>query len=561
MKKFAITFTLLVLLSSITTTPPFVAASENGLEKVIISFEGDIDYQVLKEIGATVYSELDAISSVVATIPSSTVMKAATELSIKPISNEAIFKAAVQQPNWGYHQIKAPNALNLGYTGKGVKIAIIDSGINSKHPDLAVAGGASMIEGESPFIDGAGHGTHVAGVIAAQNNSIGVIGAAPDAEIYSVKVLSSQGAGTLQAVMEAIQWTIDNDMDIINMSLTTASNVPELEELLKKANELGIIVVAAAGNIETIDTEGMYVQNTSNVLYPARYPSVIAVGSTGKNNRHSGFSYKGDAVELVAPGEAINSTFSTTQTIGHNDYRTSEGTSVSTPFAASVFAQYKEAFPHLTAGQLRETVKRGTLDLGPIGKDSSFGYGLVQSLQSQAALYPDLVANLWYNESIQYIFDRGIVAGFPDGTYRPSSTITRADAVTMLGRALGFNLDASNHYFDDVNKTSYAARYINKAYELGYISGMPDGSFRPSAPIKRGDMAVIIKRVFELESTSTSPFTDVNPGMYYADAVQAAYENNIVKGYSPETFRPEASITRAENAVILSKSLKTQSVQ
>ncbi|WP_282020316.1 S8 family peptidase [Planomicrobium okeanokoites] len=559
MKKTAITFILLVLLTSMSITPAFAATSENDLEKVIISFEDSIDYQALEDMGAEIHSELDAISSVIATIPSATVMKADTEVSVKNIPEGPIFKAAAQQPSWGYQHIKAPSALKLGYTGKGVKIAVIDSGINSKHPDLSVAGGASMIDNTSPFTDGAGHGTHVAGVIAALNNTIGVVGAAPDAEIYSVKVLASSGAGTLEDVLEGIQWAIDQDMDIINLSLTTDFNIPELEALLKKANELGIIVVAAAGNIEIVDTRGNYVQNTADVLYPARYPSVIAVGSTDTNNRLSGFSYRGPSVEIVAPGQGIYSTFSTIATSGHDDYKSSEGTSVSTPFVSAVFAQYKEAYPHLTNAQLRASVKRAVIDLGVKGKDNLYGHGLVQSLQSKVALFPDLRTDYWYSESIQYIFERGIVTGFPDGTYRPESTITRAEAMTMIGRALGLKTDATKHYFKDVKTDSYAAGYINKAYELGYIKGVTSTSFHPESPIKRGDMAVIMKRVFELTSSGGNTFSDVDASKYYADAVQATYENGIVQGYKIDnTFRPEASITRAENAEILSKSLKLQ---
>lgn len=555
MKKTAITSILLVLFFSLSITPS-LAAAENDLEKVIISFEDSIDHQALEDMGAVIHSELDAISSVIASIPSTTILQADTNINVKALSDEEIFKAAAQQPSWGYQHIKAPTALKLGYTGKGVKIAVIDSGINSQHPDLSVAGGASMIEGSSPFTDGNGHGTHVAGVIAALNNSYGVVGAAPDAQIYSVKVLSSGGGGTLQAVLDGIQWAIDQKMDIINLSLTTEYDIPELKAIVKKAYDSGIIIVAAAGNIETVDTKGIRVQDQSDVLFPARYPSVIAVGSTDTNNKLSNFSYRGPSVELVAPGEGIYSTYADSLTAGHEDYRASEGTSVSTPFAAAVFAQYKQAYPHLSNNQLRETVRRAAIDLGPKGKDSSFGHGLVQSLQSKVALFPDLRTNYWYSSSIQYIFDRGVIHGFPDGTYRPNATITRADAVTMIGRALKLKTDASKHYFKDVKTGSYAAGYINKAHELGYIEGMPYGNFQPDTPIKRGDMAIIMKRIYDLTSTGGNSFTDVQASKYYAEAVQAAFESGIVQGYGANTFRPEAPITRAENAEILSKALK-----
>ncbi|RLQ84889.1 S8 family serine peptidase [Planomicrobium sp. Y74] len=553
MKKLSTTSFLLILLSAFISIPGF-AETPNNTEKVIISFENDIDFEELEKMGAEIHSELDAISSVIATLPEAVIMKANTDTdgSIKSISEDEIFKVAAQQPTWGYQHIKAPSALKLGYTGKGVKIAVIDTGINASHPDLRVAGGISMIGDSSPLTDGNGHGTHVAGVIGGLNNSIGVVGAAPDAEIYSVKVLGSDGAGKLENVLNGIQWAIDQKMDIINLSLTTENDIPELQELLKKAFQQGILIVGAAGNIETLT------QEQEDTLYPARYPSVIAVGSIKNDNALSNFSYQGPSVELVAPGQGINSTYSNAETITQEDYKVSQGTSVSTPFVAAIFAQYMEAYPHLSNTQLRETVKRSLIDLGVKGKDRSFGYGLVQSIQVQAALFPDLKTNFWYTDSIQYIFDRSITNGFPDGTFRPASSITRADAMTMIGRAIGMQPDSSQHYFTDVSKTSYSAGYINKAYELGYIKGMPDGSFQPNAPIKRGDMAVIIERVFTFTSSGGSSFSDVNESKYYAEAIQAAYENGIVQGFDDHTFRPEAAITRAENAVILSKSLKYQ---
>lgn len=225
----------MVFLCAFVDTSAF-AEIASSKEKVIISFENDIDYEELEKMGAKIHSELDAISSVIATLPEAVIMKANTDMdaSIKSISEDKIFKVAAQQPTWGYQHIKAPNALKLGYTGKGVKIAVMDTGINARHPDLRVAGGISMIGDSSPLTDGNGHGTHVAGVIGALNNSIGVVGAAPDAEIYSVKVLGSDGAGKLEYVLNGIQWAIDHEMDIINLSLTTENNIPELQELLKK---------------------------------------------------------------------------------------------------------------------------------------------------------------------------------------------------------------------------------------------------------------------------------------------------------------------------------------
>lgn len=526
-------------------------AAENELERKIISFKEEIDYELLEEMGAEIHEEFDAISAVSVTLPNDKMIQAASnDSSIEYVEENSVVKAAAQTTTWGYRTIRANTAASLGYTGKGVKIAIIDSGINSKHPDLKVAGGVSKVENSSAFTDGNGHGTHVAGVIGAQNNSIGTVGVAPDAQLYSVKVLTSRGIGTLEGVVAGIQWAIDQKVDIINMSLTTVNDDKTLRDITKKAYDAGILIVAASGN----DREsGLY----SDVLYPARFPSVIAVGSVSQLNKLSYFSNYGASQELVAPGENILSSFTDSKSATQEDYAISEGTSVAAPFAAGTFAQYMEAYPHLSNKQLRETVKRAATDLGVAGRDNTYGNGLVQSLKIKAALFPDLKNGVWYSDPIKNIFDRGIVTGFPDGTYRPGATITRAEAMTMLGRAKKLSTTSKTHHFSDVPKGSYAAGYINTAYELGYIKGVGNGKFRPNDPIKRGDMALVLKAAFELTGTQQTSFTDVPTSAYYYEAIQAAHANNIVKGYEADnTFRPQNPITRSENAELMSNALK-----
>ncbi|WP_239457166.1 S8 family peptidase [Planococcus versutus] len=336
------------------------AATEgtDASDHLIISFKDTIDYALLEEMGAVIHEEFDAISAVSVTLPSEQMVQAASNhSSIEYIEENAIVKAAAQTTTWGYKAIKANTATSLGYTGKGVKIAIIDSGINSKHPDLKVAGGVSKIENSSAFTDGNGHGTHVAGVIGAQNNSIGTVGVAPSASLYSVKVLSANGIGTLEGVVAGIQWAIDQKVDIINMSLTIDNDKQSLRNITKKAYDAGIVVVAAAGNERE---KGLF----KDVLFPARYSSVVAVGSVSKLNKLSYFSNYGASQELVAPGEGILSSFTNAKTTTQDDYAISEGTSVAAPFVAGTFAQYMEAYPHLSNKQLRETVKRATIDLG-----------------------------------------------------------------------------------------------------------------------------------------------------------------------------------------------------
>ncbi|WKA57845.1 S8 family serine peptidase [Planococcus shenhongbingii] len=550
MKKIYVLAATALTLISLNINHIEVAASENEPEKVIISFKDEIDFEVLDEMGAEVQEELNSINAVVVTLPDQqSIESASIDSSIEYIEEDHLVKAAGQMQTWGYKQIKANTASKIGYTGKGVKIAVVDSGINNKHPDLKIAGGVSKISGLTAFADKLGHGTHVAGIIGAQNNSIGTVGVAPDASLYSIRVLSDEGFGDMTDVIAGIEWAIEQKMDIINLSLTTQTNSPSLQAVVKKAYDQGIIIVAASGN---------YRANLSikDVLFPARLPSVIAVGSVSQLNKLSYFSNFGPNQELVAPGENIKSTFVDAKTSTQEDYMVSEGTSMAAPFAAGTFAQYMEAYPHLTNVQLRATVNRAAMDLGAKGRDNLYGHGLVQSLSSKAALFPDLVPDIWYTSAIQKIFDQNITNGFSDGTFRPNSSITRGEAVTMIGRALNLNKNNINHKFTDVPKNSYAAGYINSAVELGYVKGITATNFSPDAPINRGDMAVLIQRIYNLKSTQNTQFSDVPSSKYYYDAVQAVFENNIVKGYPNGTFRPENPITRAENAQILSNSLE-----
>lgn len=225
-----------ILLSGLSATHAAAAETSNESERVIISFNEEIDYKLLEEMGAEIHEEFDSISAVSVTLPEEGMIQSASnESSIEYIEENSEVRAAAQTTTWGYRAIKANTASKLGYTGKGVKIAIIDSGINAKHPDLKVAGGISKVENSRHDTDSNGHGTHVAGVIGALNNSIGTVGVAPDAKLYSVKVLSANGVGTLEGVVAGIQWAIDQKVDIINMSLTTINDDKVLRDIDRKS--------------------------------------------------------------------------------------------------------------------------------------------------------------------------------------------------------------------------------------------------------------------------------------------------------------------------------------
>lgn len=261
---------------------------------------------------------------------------------------------------YSHEKTNVPNAWKSGLTGKGIEIAILDTGITN-HKDLDIAGGVSTVEYTNSYLDDNGHGSNVAGIIASKDNNEGTTGVASDADIYSVKVLNYAGKGDLMDIIEGMDWAIQKGVDIINVSLGTYSNSATLKAKVDEAVEKGIIVVAASGN--TGDT---------NITYPAKYDNVVAVGATDQNNNRASFSTYGPQVDVVAPGVGIVSTY-----LG-NMYANGNGTSQAAPYVSGILALYSQQYPDKSAKELVQMLYDNALDLGAKGKDNHYGHGLVQ---------------------------------------------------------------------------------------------------------------------------------------------------------------------------------------
>ena len=227
---------------------------------------------------------------------------------------------------WGVDRIDAELSWATS-RGAGVKIGIIDTGISKSHPDLAgnLKGGVNFVAQKgritaSKWDDDNGHGSHVAGIAAAVDNDEGVIGVAPDADLYAIKVLDRRGSGFLSDVIDGIYWSINNGMDVINMSLGCNCDIPSLQSAVDAAAGAGVVVVAAAGNAGS---------GADTVIYPAKYSSAIAVAATDNTDARASFSSTGPTVEMAAPGVAIFSTWK------NGDYNTISGTSMASPRVAA----------------------------------------------------------------------------------------------------------------------------------------------------------------------------------------------------------------------------------
>jgi PKD repeat protein len=272
-----------------------------------------------------------------------------------------------EEYQYGIRKMGGEDYHQKGYLGQGVRIGVIDTGIDPNHPDLHVAGGYSFFRKSPDYSDIVFHGTHVAGIIAAKRNGFGVVGMAPEAEVYSLAVFNEIGQASIGNLIDAIQWCIDHDIDIINMSFGSDFPSAAMKEALQKASDAGILLVAAAGNSGRGDYD--------NVLYPAKYDTVIAVAAIDENDQVADWSSRGPEVELAAPGVAVLSTFSRPNYYEHT-YQYLSGTSMATPHIVGLAALIMSANPGISSAELRRRLATFTQDLGPAGRDIEYGFGL-----------------------------------------------------------------------------------------------------------------------------------------------------------------------------------------
>lgn len=332
--------------------------SEQPLHKIVV-FKAGTDNTAAEEIivkaGGAVKKPLRLINGYAAVMPSKAAEKAlAANPRVLRIDNDDIVtiskapKGATPPPQpaetlpWGIDRIDADLAW-AAVNGTGVNVAIIDTGIDKNHPDLIdnIKGGINVINVHKSYQDDNGHGTHVAGIIGAVDNEIGVVGVAPKVNIYAIKALNSAGSGYISDIIEGLQWTIGK-ADVINMSLGSNYDNLSLHQAIINVYNAGITVVAAAGN------DG---PDSNSVDYPARYPEVIAVSAVDSNGQVAYWSSRGPEVDLAAPGVNINSTW-------NNDfYNTISGTSMAAPHVTGTVALTISAKGRLTPDKMKAYLK------------------------------------------------------------------------------------------------------------------------------------------------------------------------------------------------------------
>jgi len=342
--------------------------SASAMVKVIVTFDHQpqaADLELITDLGGVIKRTYQIVPAVAASLPEENIPALEARSVVVDVDIDVVVQAVAETLPWGVDRIDAEQ-VHAFNKGAGVKVAVLDTGIDLDHPDLAVAGDVTFVDGTTSGDDDNGHGTKVAGVIAALDNDIGVIGVAPEAELYSVKVLNSSASGSVSDILAGIEWAIENRMDVINMSFASTLAFPaSVHDAIELAYNTGVLLVAGAGN------NGNAAGTGDNITYPARYPEVIAVGGTDTQDNRWSASSTGPALELMAPGVNVETT-----AIG--GYGTLTGTSMASPHAAGVGALLIASLME-SNHDVRQRMQQTVEDLGDVGWDSLYGYGLVDA--------------------------------------------------------------------------------------------------------------------------------------------------------------------------------------
>jgi len=379
-KKFLSAFVIILIVFSSLAISSVGSAVPAEKVAVIIGFKGASDAALVNAHGGEITYQYQYVSAIATSLPPQAIaalQKNPNVAYVEPdFQVQALGKPVKPTPTptpvptqtipWGIAKIQAPSVWATT-RGDEVKVAVLDTGIDTSHSDLNVVGGKSFVFPGRSYNDDNGHGTHCAGTIAALDNNYGVVGVAPQASLYAVKVLDRTGNGYLSWIMAGIEWSISNNMDVISMSLGSTGTVPDFETVCNQASNAGIVLVAAAGNSGP---------GSDTISYPAKYSSVIAVGATDSSNTIADFSSRGSQLSVVAPGVNIYSTFK------GNAYATGSGTSMACPHVAGAVALMLSKDPTTLPATIKATLQSTASDLGISGLDTTYGYGIINAAKA-----------------------------------------------------------------------------------------------------------------------------------------------------------------------------------
>jgi subtilisin family serine protease len=379
------------------------AGSESGLAEIA---------NLARALGGKEITVLETGDLVTLEIPAGKLLELAGDNSVDFIFPEREIKLLLDR---SAEQINSQSFRERGFTGRGIKVAVVDTGIDGSHEMLE---GKIILEknfsSEAGVKDLHGHGTHAAGIIAGSVRQGGAFdGIAPDAVLINAKALNADGYGTNISVISAINWAVDPDndtstddgADVINISLGGAYYEPDspLERAVREAVERGVLVVASAGNCSA-ENPSPRCNGFIGVTTPGSSPYALTVGAVDANSAWADFS-SGEIItgtgikpDVAAPGVGITSAWV------NNSYASKSGTSMAAPFISGVGALLLEANPSLTPLEARALIEETTFDLGAKGKDIKYGAGLVDCqriISSDAFVTPEFDLEVFSSSNIR----------------------------------------------------------------------------------------------------------------------------------------------------------------
>ncbi len=351
----------------------------------------------IRQQGGRVKHSFQVVPAIAAEVPPEAIVNLLNDPAVAVIELDGEFQALAEQVPWGVDKINAlknPGTGDVDYSaGEGIVVAVIDSGIDLDHPDLAanifvnvaeatgIAGfdddnngyvddvsGWNFVSSNNNPDDDNGHGTHCAGSIGAVgNNNTGVVGVAPRVKLMPLKVLNQNGSGSFSSMIAALDYCVTNGVHITSNSYGSSGNPGSIvQAAYDNAAAAGVLHIAAAGNSGNSSGTG------DNVGYPARFNSVVAVASTDINDNRSSFSSTGPAVEMAAPGSSVLSTYR------NGGYATLSGTSMACPHVAGAAAAImSDGVTDIDV--VRTALAVTAVDLGASGADNLYGAGRIDA--------------------------------------------------------------------------------------------------------------------------------------------------------------------------------------
>ena len=321
--------------------------------------------------GARITHKFDALKAIATELKQEEIEKIRLDPNVKAVVDDIRVHASLQD---SVPQIKANQVHTSGINGSGVKICIVDTGIDDSHSSLPeLVDEIDIVNNDNDATDDNGHGTHVAGIVASSHPVYK--GVAYGASLMAAKVLDVNGSGWGSDVIAGIEWCVENGADIISMSLgggayTGSCDSEPMAQASNNAVDHGTLVFAASGNDGYLNA----------IAVPACGSKVIAVGAVDKNDQRTPYSNEGTELDLVAPGNFITSTYL------NNGFATFTGTSMATPHASGVAGLILDANHSLTPAQVRSILENTAFDLGTAGFDTIYGHGRLDALAAFQAV-------------------------------------------------------------------------------------------------------------------------------------------------------------------------------